>query len=98
MLTFALFRSSLVLCSVVTIKVGPEEKLFVVHQDLICHFSKYFNAAFNGSFAEATSKEINLPDVEVQIFEIFVGWLYMQKLDVKTWESKEYSVKPENAI
>jgi hypothetical protein len=45
---------------VVTIIIGPEDsqETFVVHKDLICHYSPFFSNAFNSNFTESATKTI----------------------------------------
>jgi hypothetical protein len=64
---------------VVAIAIGPEKKLYHIHKDLFCHHSEYFRTAYNGRWKEAEDGVV-LEDVEVEIFNIFVHWLYAQKL------------------
>jgi len=52
---------------------------FVVHKELICHSSPFFDRAFNGSFLEGQTQEMKLEDVEASRFGIFVHWLYTRK-------------------
>ncbi|KAF2459689.1 hypothetical protein BDY21DRAFT_275119, partial [Lineolata rhizophorae] len=54
---------------------------FVIHRDLLTHYSPFFAAALKGNFAEAETQKVNLPDERVDTFEIFVEWLYSQRLD-----------------
>lgn len=63
-----------------TIIVGSQKKKFGVHQALICDRSQYFNKAFTGSFHEAETGIVELKDVSPVLFQIFVGWLYYDKL------------------
>jgi hypothetical protein len=65
---------------VVTIIIGPDEKEFTVHKDLLVFYSDYFRVAFNGSFIEATEKKIDLFDIDHKVFEYFHAWLYTRKL------------------
>ncbi|KEQ69509.1 hypothetical protein M436DRAFT_67171 [Aureobasidium namibiae CBS 147.97] len=65
---------------VVTAIVGPDKKEFTVHRDLLVFYSDYFRAAFNGSFIEATNKKIDLLDVNQEVFEHFITWLYTRKI------------------
>ena len=46
-------------------------------KDLLTHSSPFFAAALNGSFAEAISKSIKLPEDDPAIFGLFVRWLYI---------------------
>ncbi|THY16850.1 hypothetical protein D6D01_07620 [Aureobasidium pullulans] len=63
-----------------TIMVGPQKRKFGVHQALICDRSQYFNKAFTGSFHEAETGIVELKDVSPVLLQIFVGWLYYDKL------------------
>jgi hypothetical protein len=60
----------------VTIEVGAEKEHFVVHQSLLCTKSPYFDKALSGSFQEAITRFIRLPDISPVLFRIFVAWLY----------------------
>jgi hypothetical protein len=67
----------------VTINLKPLEqkrkrKVFVVHKNFICHYSPYFDAAFNGNFEEARSQALDLEDINPFMFEMFVSWIYTQ--------------------
>ncbi|KAG9958544.1 hypothetical protein KCU61_g8214, partial [Aureobasidium melanogenum] len=62
--------------TLVTIEVGSEKKKFVIHKDILTFYSDFFRGAFNGSFMEATEGKLSLPDVEVEIFDIFNQFLY----------------------
>jgi hypothetical protein len=59
--------------------VGPEPRDFIVHLDLLVYYSPVFRAALTGSFEEARDKTIALPDTDVNVFELFVHWLYHQR-------------------
>lgn len=60
----------------VDIFVGPNQKKFHLHHDLVCHRSNYFRACFAGNFKEAQQKKIYLPEDDVESFDLLVGWLY----------------------
>lgn len=60
--------------------VGPEKEAYSVHKALLCFYSDFFRAAFNGSFKEAIESQIELLDVEIQVFEAFQAWLYSKTL------------------
>lgn len=60
----------------VTIEVGEEKEHFVVHQSFLCVKSPYFDKALSGSFQEATTRFIRLPEISPILFRIFVAWLY----------------------
>ncbi|KAI5212219.1 hypothetical protein E4T42_01327 [Aureobasidium subglaciale] len=55
----------------VTIVVGPEKEPYTLHKELLCFYSDFFRAAFQGSFKEATEGRIELLDVQVDTFESF---------------------------
>ncbi|THX02320.1 hypothetical protein D6D13_08371 [Aureobasidium pullulans] len=64
----------------VVLSVGPSKQEFTVHKELLCFYSDFFRAAFNGSFKEATEGRIELPDAQLDVFEIFQVWLYSRSL------------------
>lgn len=64
----------------VTIEVGEEKQQFSVHQDLLTASSKFFKAAFEGDFREATTKRIPLLDTTPQVVQEFLNWLYFRRL------------------
>ncbi|CAD0110786.1 unnamed protein product [Aureobasidium uvarum] len=66
--------------TVVTIEVGPEKKVFVVHKELLCFYSDYFRAPFDGSFKEAIEGKLTLPDENIDTFYLFDGFLYTNQL------------------
>ncbi|KAF2651366.1 hypothetical protein K491DRAFT_549215, partial [Lophiostoma macrostomum CBS 122681] len=66
-----------------------EEKTYYVHQSLLTTASKYFQAALERDFIEAHEKKIQLPDVDTEIFDIFVDWLYSSKLEAIDTNLKE---------
>ncbi|TIA72821.1 hypothetical protein D6C76_06817 [Aureobasidium pullulans] len=65
---------------IVTVVVGSKKKSYSLHKDLLCFYSDYFRAAFNGSFKEATDGKIELMEVEPEVFDIFQVWLYLRRL------------------
>jgi hypothetical protein len=60
----------------VTIEVGAEKEHFVVHQSFLCVKSPYFDKTLSGSFQEAITRFIHLPDTSPILFRIFVAWIY----------------------
>jgi hypothetical protein len=65
----------------VTLLVGTEKKPHTLHKDLLCFYSEYFRAAFQGSFKEATELKIELAQTTETVFEHFQVWLYTRRLD-----------------
>ncbi|KAI4719439.1 hypothetical protein E4T48_04306 [Aureobasidium sp. EXF-10727] len=64
----------------VILVVGAAKEHYSLHKELLCFYSDFLRAAFNGSFKEATERKIELPDVEIEVFESFQVWLYTQKM------------------
>lgn len=54
-------------------------KIWSLPKNLLVHISPFFAAALNGSFAEASSKTITLPEDDPAAFEMFVQWMYVGK-------------------
>lgn len=67
----------------VTVFAGEEKKKFVVHRNIVCQTSDYFQAACNGKWKEAKEKVVNLPTIKSHVFGIYVCWLYTSKVDIK---------------
>ena len=53
---------------------------FSIHKNFICHYSPYFNAAFNGSFIEGETQSLDM-EANPRVFSVFVNWIYSQKLE-----------------
>lgn len=70
--------------TIVTVNVRKDDKqdykAFPIHKNYICHYSPYFEAAFNGRFIEGETQEMDIDEVEPRIFGIFVTWLYSQTI------------------
>ncbi|KAG9533474.1 hypothetical protein KCU93_g338, partial [Aureobasidium melanogenum] len=64
----------------VSILVGPNKEKYILHKGLLCFYSDFFRAAFEGAFKEAHENKIELPDVFVDVFEAFQVWLYSRSL------------------
>lgn len=56
-----------------------EGQKIAVHKALLCHFSKYFKAALNGSFAEAQSSLAPI-ETSTKVFGVVLCWLYSGKM------------------
>lgn len=63
-----------------TFNVGKEHQKFVLHKNLIEHYSPFFENAFNSGFIEGQTQEMNLRDVDADIFGLVVNWVYTQKI------------------
>jgi hypothetical protein len=62
----------------VTLVVGASKTRYTLHKGLLCFYSDFFRAAFNGSFKEAIEFKLDLPDTEIDVFEAFQFRLYSQ--------------------
>ncbi|KAK3715689.1 hypothetical protein LTR37_006914 [Vermiconidia calcicola] len=67
----------------ITVLVGPDEKRYVVHKNLVCDNSSFFRAACNGDWKETKEKVVRLPEVDPDIFANYLGWIYTGELDVR---------------
>jgi len=61
--------------AIVTVVVGPEQRLFAAHEDVLCH-SPYFADILRGQFFESTNRRIDLPMEEPEIFSCILEYLY----------------------
>jgi hypothetical protein len=68
----------------VTVNVSLHENApkqpFLIHKNFICHYSPYFDAAFNGNFVEGETQTLDLEDTHPEVFGVFVQWLYTQQI------------------
>ncbi len=60
----------------VKVFVGPEEEEFVIHKNLLCASSKFFERALNSGFVEDKLQELRLPEEQAALFAFFSDWLY----------------------
>jgi hypothetical protein len=56
-----------------TIFVGEAKEPLHVHKKYICHYSPYFDAAFNRNFAEGESQTLEFRGSGADVFGIFVN-------------------------
>ena len=66
----------------VKILVGTEndQQEFIIHKDLLCASSKFFEKAFSGPFVEGNTQEMKLPEEEPTVFAFLCDWLYTGRL------------------
>ena len=71
--------------------VGPtgNTKTWHLPKKLLVNASPFFAAALNGSFAEATSKVINLPEDNTDAFALFTRWLFVGKISGDLFNYKD---------
>ncbi|KAK3707250.1 hypothetical protein LTR37_012251 [Vermiconidia calcicola] len=70
--------------------VGPEEQLFTVHKDAICHKSPFFAAACSTQWAEHQDGTVRLQFVEPNTFKLYIHWVYTAQLDISIIELPFY--------
>lgn len=58
-----------------------KSKEFVVHKSFICHYSPFFDAAFNGRFAEGATQSMLYPTHSLEAFGSFIDWIYSLKIE-----------------
>ncbi|KAG4028535.1 hypothetical protein MFRU_021g01220 [Monilinia fructicola] len=69
-----------VLNEVITLYIGKKRKKYVVHKKILCDQSKFFDAAFNGNFKEATKGEMYLPEDHPTAVAALIEYLYRGSL------------------
>ena len=60
---------------IITLVVGPEQRLFAAHEDILTT-SPFFAAICRGQFLESSSKRISLPEELPEIFSSVLEYLY----------------------
>lgn len=65
--------------NIVQVEIANEEK-FIVHRDLLCYCSPKFQAALDGRVEEQAEGRLELDDVDQRTLNIFLEWLYFEKL------------------
>jgi len=61
--------------AIVTIIVGPDQRLFAAHEDVLSH-SPFFASALRDQFFESHNRRIDLPTEEPEIFSCVLEYLY----------------------
>ncbi|KAK3112819.1 hypothetical protein LTR53_010500 [Teratosphaeriaceae sp. CCFEE 6253] len=67
----------------IDIIVGIERRVFLVHEQLLCSRSAFFQAALNKEWKEGQKRKVELPEEDCSDFSRYVHWLYSGKLAVK---------------
>jgi len=60
---------------IVTLLIGPEQRLFAAHEDVLVH-SPFLAATLQGIIPDAQGKEVRLPDEEPEVFSCVLEYLY----------------------
>eukprot|EP01080_Neovahlkampfia_damariscottae_P002570 gene2570-3532_t len=56
-----------------------DEKQFKVHKEILCIFSDYFKGMFSGNYLEQHVKEIQLDEVESEVFHWIINFIYQDE-------------------
>ncbi|KAK6354400.1 hypothetical protein TWF730_008807 [Orbilia blumenaviensis] len=67
----------------VKVIIGQERLQYDLHRAIICSQSTFFSAACKEGFKESNTREIDLPDIESEAFEVVVTWLYHGGYSIK---------------
>ena len=62
-----------------TVGAKSKQKIWYLPKKVLTHCSPFFEAALNGSFVEASSKTVDLPDDDPMAFEMWATWLSLGK-------------------
>ncbi|KAF2766171.1 hypothetical protein EJ03DRAFT_318143 [Teratosphaeria nubilosa] len=68
-------KSPILNSSIITISVGPSQRLFAAHEDILSK-SPYFAQACRAQFFETAGKRIDLPAEEPEVFSAVLEFLY----------------------
>ncbi|CAG8950609.1 hypothetical protein HYFRA_00002818 [Hymenoscyphus fraxineus] len=63
----------------VDIYVGNEQEHFSVPKALLCYYSKYFDRCFNGSFQEAQTQKLEIPEEDCVYFKTLLAVMLQGK-------------------
>ncbi|GAB7366482.1 hypothetical protein MBLNU230_g8275t1 [Neophaeotheca triangularis] len=61
--------------SIITLSIGPSQRLFAAHEDVLCN-SPYFAQACRSQFFAANGKRLELPNEEPEVFSSILEFLY----------------------
>ena len=64
----------------IIVLVGAQEKRFTVHKNVITGRSAFFRAAVEGPFKEAEEKTVRLPEIDPDLFSVYLQWIYSDKI------------------
>ena len=73
--------------AIITLVVGPEQRLFAAHEDILCR-SSFFQTACRGQFFESHAKKIALPDESPEILSCVLEYLYKSDYTPKLVHNK----------
>ncbi|KAK7512087.1 hypothetical protein IWZ03DRAFT_362483 [Phyllosticta citriasiana] len=65
---------------IVTFKIGPKQRHFLIHMDIVCKSSPVFSNALKSGFKEGIGGVIILEETEVEVFKIVMDWMYTGRM------------------
>ena len=68
--------------------MGPAEARFHVHRGFLCKTSAFLKAACSKVWKEGQDKKIKLPECDSHAFNLYVRWLYVDRLEPKITTGK----------
>ena len=60
--------------AMVSLHVGLNASVIIVHKDILCNASAFFEKAFNSGLKEGLSQTMTLPEENAELFDILIGW------------------------
>ena len=72
--------------------VGPQRTHYTVPKRLLYHFSDHAKACLEDSFWEASANAIRLPDVNPDVFQWLLTWLYTGELKILRYYSQRWGL------
>lgn len=76
----------------VKVIVGSKEELFYIHASVLESSSEFFKSALKREWAKEDDDSIDLRDQDLEIFKIYVNWLYTGQISVESDPAE--TVKP----
>lgn len=79
----------------IKVVVGSKEEAFYIHASALESSSEFFRSALKKEWAKKDDESIDLRDQDVEIFKIYVNWLYTSQVSVESDPAE--TVKPTGA-
>lgn len=78
-----MYYSAAAQTGIIVVRAGLDEKKYVLHTSLLIYYSGFFHGALSGKFKETAEGCVALPHVASEPFDVFVDWIYSEKLPRK---------------
>jgi len=73
----------------VTVLVGKEKHSFHLDEDQLCKCSSFFDSALRGGFEESKELAVQLPEADVEAFQVFEEWIVQCSVpEVEDWPKR----------